>query len=781
MSLPSSPADAPGKKAGRTVPLSSLRSFRWGAGFALVSGVVLCLVPLFGTLGPEGALVLGVLLPPWAAVIGARAAHHAQKHNAPSSILLCHAIGYTWLLVAIPVALLALNALRFKTCEPFAGLWFLALGPLAGVTLAAVVGVAIGACTTRARLSTTLALFVPLTAIVKALYDFVATPGIFAFGHFFGYFPGTFYDRRVEVPEAWLMQRGLDMLIGAALWALLVALRSRGTGTLRMERGQQHAVALTLAIACTGGAALLEHQAFENGQRTSSRFITAQLGLAIDSVHCRTVVPRELDIDEAQRLARDCDFRVNQLEARLGVRENERITAFMFRSANEKRALMGAARVYIAKPWRREVYLQLSDFPHPVIAHELAHIVARHAARGPFGIAGHLGGLIPEPTLVEGLAVALDPTSRDELTPHQWAKAAQLAKVAPSLEALLGPSFFGTNQALAYTLAGSFLSHVLETRGQEKVREIYRRADVVAVLGKPWKELEAEWRRALESVPLPPHARGLAEARFERPGVFSQVCPHTIERLEGELSGALSAGDTERAITKCRAVLEIDPNDTNTRATLVGTLARAGDSAAAHSELKRLQGPPSAPSPVVSRARAGLADAMFLRGAFKEAEAAYRELLRDPLPDGELRQVEVKLLALEAGDPTRRWVGELLIGTPGRTVDTRSAMHAIGQIAALRSDGLGLYLEARQLSAAARHDLAAPLFTEGLAKGLPTRRLRIEAQRQLGISAFNARAYESAESSFAAIAALPDATLAEKVEAQDWKERLAYQQGTRPN
>ena len=51
---------------------------------------------------------------------------------------------------------------------------------------------------------------------------------------------------------------------------------------------------------------------------------------------------------------------------------------------------MGAMRVYIAKPWRREVYLQLADFPHPVFAHELAHVVARNASSGPS--ACHVGG-----------------------------------------------------------------------------------------------------------------------------------------------------------------------------------------------------------------------------------------------------------------------------------------------------------------------------------------------------------------------------------------------------
>ena len=38
------------------------------------------------------------------------------------------------------------------------------------------------------------------------------------------------------------------------------------------------------------------------------------------------------------RLAEDCEFRVTQLERTLGVKERERITAFFFRSPQEKRS-----------------------------------------------------------------------------------------------------------------------------------------------------------------------------------------------------------------------------------------------------------------------------------------------------------------------------------------------------------------------------------------------------------------------------------------------------------
>ena len=37
---------------------------------------------------------------------------------------------------------------------------------------------------------------------------------------------------------------------------------------------------------------------------------------------------------------------------------------------------MGAADTYIAKPWRREVYVQAAGYPHPVLGHELMHVLA---------------------------------------------------------------------------------------------------------------------------------------------------------------------------------------------------------------------------------------------------------------------------------------------------------------------------------------------------------------------------------------------------------------------
>ncbi len=754
--------------------LFTLRTARWAFAFSLCMGVTLCMLPLVSSWGHESALVLSLLLSPWASALGARMAIRARGRGVRTEALIGEAILGGWLLVAMPVLILALNALRVKSCDPWRGLSFLALGPWISVSLAAVCGCAFGVSVRSTRLATWCAACLPIAALARPIYDFLTTPGIFAFGHFFGYFPGTFYDRRVDVPDAWLSHRALSAAIGFGLWAFMAGSRQPRSGMVVVAGPRRNPVLGALAVVTALAAFLVARQGEELGHHTSGAFIAHKLGRVIQGPRCTLVVPRELNVTASMRLAEDCAFRVQQLEQTLGVTEREPITAYFFRSPQEKRALMGAMRVYIAKPWRREVYLQHADFPHPVLAHELAHVVARNAASGLFGVPGKLGGLIPEPTLVEGMAVALEPVARDELTPHQWAKAAHEAKIAPSLEEMLGPRFFNHNQALGYTLAGSFLRFVLDTRGAEALRRLYFEGDPARALNAPLDRLEEQWKAFLSSIPLPAPALALAKQRFERAGVFSQVCPHAIDRLEGEVSAALSAGDLPRVIEKCGEVLAIDPKNTGTRAILASSLARSGKAREAEVALEALRGPPSAPRPTIARAQVGIADAAFMAGSYAHAEQRYRHLMTEPQSEAELRQLEVKLLALEAGDPTRHLIGELLIGRVGTPTDGRAAMHLIRELGEVRTDGLSAYLEARQLLNAKRPDLALPLVREARTAGLPTQRLRLEALRMHALSALLTGALDEAQACYQELAHFPGASLAQKLEADDFLARITF-------
>ncbi|HEX5659113.1 MAG TPA: hypothetical protein VFX59_18090, partial [Polyangiales bacterium] len=388
------------------------------------------------------------------------------------------------------------------------------------------------------------------------------------------------------------------------------------------------------------------------------------------------------------------------------------------------------------------------------------------------------GGLLPEPTLVEGMAVALEPVAREELTPHQWAKAAVASELAPPLSSLLGVSFFGQNQALAYTLAGSFLRFVLDTRGAAALRKTYALGSVEQGLGKPFAVLEAEWKKYLAQVPLPARAAALAKQRFERPGVWSQVCPHLVEQLEGELAAALSAGDFVRALEKCSAVLELDPAATQVRTTRISLLAQRGALGAATEQLKLLEG--RAPTPVITRAKVALADAAFARGEYARAEVAYRALLDDPQSEADSRQLEVKLLALGAGEPARSLLRELLV-QPFGAQDARLGIHLMRELALARADGLAPYLEARQLRSSQRYDVVLSLLRSAQQQGLPSERLRREALRLQVQAAFITGALSEAEALASQLAQGEDASLPDQLAAKEWSARVAFRRASNPS
>jgi hypothetical protein len=709
--------------------LLDLPSMRWLLAAALLLGAALSLVPLLAVHGVESAVALGALLPPLCAAAGARVAIARQGSSALT--LAGRAVLAALLLLLVPVLVLALNALRVRNCAPLEGLLFIALGPGAGVVLAALVGACAGALPLRPWLATTLAVLVPLAGVARAFAGFYGTPGVYSYGHFFGYFPGALYDELVELPGPLLTLRLLTALWCAALLALLLAHYDSARRKLALpvqpgRRGAQLAL-----IACTAGALLGAARGQQLGHRTSVRFIADALGERVLSRRCELIIPRETPRAKRQRAAEDCDFRVAQMERWFGLTQRTRVRVFVFRNADEKRRLMGAASTNIAKPWRSEIYLQDDAWPHPVLAHEMAHIVAANTGRGPFRVAGPLGGLWPDFALIEGVAVAAAwaNSSPSGLTPHQWTRAMIEQDLAPPLSRLLGAGFLQQQRRVAYTLAGSALRYIADTHGAQALRRIYAGEDVRAVLDMDLAELERRFRAFVESEPLPDSARALAQQRFAGSSILSGVCPHEKAKLARELEGDLVAGDAAEAEDTCRRLLAIDPAETGVRATLAAILARQGDLAGAGTELARLQGPPSAAPSVIATARQLIADEAWRSGQPDAALGMYRELLDQPSDRDALRALQVKALALAGGTRERALIFGLLVGEPGQPVDGAVAVHLARELRAERRDGLPHYLEARQLLARERFAEAVPLLAEARRLGLPTPEILLEALR----------------------------------------------------
>lgn len=706
-----------------------LRSRPASIGLAALTAAALALgfVPLFGGPGYESALGSGVLLAfgvPLAVALDQRGALLAPLAALERALL-------QGLACALAVWLTTLlHGLRVGFCEAAAGSTLFALGPFAGALLGATWG-AVAAELARRRkrprlVTVLLAVAAPLASIAVSVGRFFTSPMIFAYDPFVGFFSGTLYDTVIEPAGLTSYRVGSAATLVAAL-ALAVHLRRDEGERLRLTWpgrpwvAAAGAAALCASIAVTASGPRLGHW-------TTAASIADTLGARMSGLRCDVIHARALRVADMKRLTDDCDAHVAAAEVWFGAPGPARVTAFVFESAAQKGALMGAADTFIAKPWRREVYIQNASYPHAVIGHELVHAVSSAYARGPFRVAGSVGGLVPNPGLIEGVAVAAEPRE-GELLPRQWAKAMKDLTLLPPLGNLFALGFLGENAGVAYTVSGAFVGWVRDRFGAPVLRGWYGGEDLAALTGLSWPALEKAWHEDLDGAVLPEAARAVAKARFDRPAIFGRRCPHAIDACKGRADRARGAGDYEGALAAYGEVLGMDPRDNMARVHVALTRVRMGRVDEGAAELDRLAGDKDVPRHVRDRALDERADLALGLDQGEEAARRYRELMSRAVDDDALRNFEVKIAAAE--DPRfRPAIVALLVGTPARGTDRTLALTQLGDLTGrLPEEGLPHYLLARQFYNAAQYEDALPRLDRALAGTLRIDRVRVESER----------------------------------------------------
>jgi hypothetical protein len=388
---------------------------------------------------------------------------------------------------------------------------------------------------------------------------------------------------------------------------------------------------------------------------------------------------------------------------------------------------MGAAQVYIAKPWRNEVYLQLGGFPHPVLGHELAHVVAGAMGRGPLRISGAFGGLWPNPGLIEGVATAASPHD-DDMTDAQWARAMKDLGILPSMARIFSMGFLGENASTSYTVAGAFVGWCMHTYGKGAMHRWYGGEALDTIVGKPWAEIEREFHAYLDRETLPEGARAFAESKFKRPGVFARACPHLVDQERGFADQCREACDVAQAKRRYDEVLARDPHDYASKLSRVQTDLRCGNFEGGREAVDAMLA--DLPRAHRDRAREMVADALFLRGDPQAAEA-YEALAQGTVDEDQGRSYDVKALAARAPD-VRGAVSALLVGTPdGHTPDMLLAGFELGGV---KAEPIVRYLVGKNLAQHGLYPEAARVLRDVPVEGLPQRVQRELLRQQLVVA-----------------------------------------------
>jgi hypothetical protein len=704
---------------------------------ALLGGIGF--LPLFGGPGYEQSLASGLILPSAAAI--ATALDLSSGDAARWAPLPCVARGLLTGLAFAAVAFLTalLHGLRVGICDLWGGTLLFLLTAGLGAPLGGLWGAVVAErCRGRKRrrtLCVLLGLAGPLAGVAVSLARFYGSPMVFMYDPFFGYFSGALYDTVVDVrTELWTYRAAtLATLTGAVLLAGAMTRSADGKISLA-SLGDSPAL---WARAWLGVALLLASQGAsvegpELGHWQTSSTIAAELGGLARGPRCDVVHPDSLLADQVALLVRDCEQELAADEQRLGAHLPGRLTAFVFKDAEQKRRLMGAADTQIAKPWRQEVYVQMAGYPHPVLGHEIAHVVAGSFARGPFRVAGRVGGLWPNPGLIEGTAEATSPDD-DALTDAQWARAMLDLGILPSLRDLFGIGFMGENSSKGYTVASAFVSFVIERWGAQVVRAWYGGASI-ETLAEGWPALEADFAAWVRALPMPEGAAAYAKAKFDRPSVWGRRCPHAVDALDRRADQCRDERRIARADELYSAALERDPHDWHAQFDRARLRMWYRDDATGRTELSRVAEDDHNPRTWRDRAEEALADDDLVRGRKDRAALSYHGLAARSLDEDAARTLEVKAMSVD-NPPAQRAVIDLLIGQPGRPVDTWLGALSLGAWAEETHEPLAGYLIGKNLAVREDWERAAAQLDHALDEGIQAAHVSRELLRQRAICA----------------------------------------------
>src|SRR5882672_843394 len=439
--------------------------------------LVACFLPLADHLGYELSELIALAAGLFGGVPGVAA---ARLERDSSTRALSRGLWFSLWALAIPLGVILINGLRRPVCDPLGGLaLYLALAVPSAV-LACTLGVACGFFAPRRAGFLYAGVFA--ASLMVALWPVVRGPQVFVFHHLGGMHPGPIYDEAIATSRAlWLFRADTLLYAAACAGVALIA------GPPRPRRRGIAALAVAGA-----GALWMSLQAEKLHWKASVAQIQSELGGRVETEHLVLYFPREKKDEERELLARDAEADVRAAASFFAIQPETRVEIYLYRTAEVKCTLVGAAETSFTKPWLRQIHTNDAPAPHPILRHEMVHALGAQIARGPWKVPGRL---IPQMALIEGVAVAADWPS-GEFTVHEEARALRELKLLPDLQKLFRPGvFYAEAGPRAYTASGSFLRFLWETRGTRFIDNLYASTEPLDL-----REIVPEYLRFLDGL-----------------------------------------------------------------------------------------------------------------------------------------------------------------------------------------------------------------------------------------------------------------------------------------
>ncbi len=772
---------------------------RWLLG---VGTATLTAIPLVGTLGYEGSLVLTTPLSLLGVGIGVgqvrtlRAALAAgpadtlappvRGEDFPLAPLLAGALRELGLLLALSLAILVLAQLWQFNCDPWTGLKFFVLGPGISGLLGVVAGLYGGLLAHKRRRQLLLGMLPLGFCLVLGVWRIYADPVVYALDPFFGYFAGPIYDEAVPISNRYLWFRSYNLLVAASALLALRLWLAPNLGVRPLRQALRAPWTLAALLACLTASASLGLRPTHHGfHSTVDSLARSLLGTRVTEHFVIHYAPGSGTGRDIELVAAEHEFAWHRLERLLGTSPAVPVHSFVFPTPDSKRALIGAGNTEVAPPWRGHVYLNEQPFPHRVLHHELAHAFSYQFGDGIFGAPTRLGwgGLRVNLALLEGFATALAPRPEGGLDLHDQAAILERLELRPELSDIMGLGFWGKASRRAYTAAGSFSLWLIETRGVPAFTALYTSAgDFEDAYGSSLAALERDWLGFLATRLLRPQDIEAQRQRFKQRAIFQRPCAHRAADLAAEANLAQARGDSEQRLDALQQLCAVEPETPEHRLALAFAQAQSGQLDDAAATLTEVAAYPELTDSVLAVLDERRGDLLLARGELAPADEAYTRALGRGLGDAQQRQLQIKRMG--TGDPA---LAALLLAyfdpfdpNPEHPSQAVLRLHAALGVAALPGHrALGGYLGGRQLLNVGEGPGARDLLDRSLSPGpgepeLPTVELRRGARLMLLEALLRTREYARARAVLDELDADPTLGPGHRLDLSQWRERLAF-------
>jgi tetratricopeptide (TPR) repeat protein len=524
-------------------------------------------------------------------------------------------------LLLIPLILISLNAFFVKNCSFSTGLAFFLLIPVITIFFGVSLGLSIAVWFRRAALMYTIFF---AFILLRPVYLTLTSPQLFAYNVLFGYFPGFTYDEVLRITKTLLLFRALT-IVTALTMLIITLIVSEGTSPsghfwVRMQalrnlfRRRLAGIAAILGLLILLSAYLFRDAL---GFESSASFIQRELGSRLTTLHFNIYYSSDkVSDDRIKWIAAEHEFRYLRVSRMLQVNLLDKIDSYIYPTSELKRKLIGTSTTDIAKPWRREIHLNLDSFER-TLRHELVHVLA-----SAFGMP--ILRISPTPGLIEGLAVACDWNAGDR-TPHQFSAALFRFGLVSDVRGIFSFAGFASKpSSVSYLLSGSFCRYLIDEYGLWRFMAVYPWAQFQKTYRKPLGELLEEWKEYLQSVKVPPTDLTRAKLLFARPSIMSNVCARTVADLNEAAAKLFRKKEYGEAARMYRSTYAM----TRGREAALGLFAaefRNGEYDSVVVQLQNVLGD-STQASVFVLSRLLLGDCYWILGRPEAARQAYEEL-----------------------------------------------------------------------------------------------------------------------------------------------------------